>query len=158
MKYEDDITCKNFPGKEFPERGTVNGAGHETKNPAEVTYEEGIYVGYRYYNTFNVKPAYEFGYGLSYTTFSYSPVQLSSADFSKPVTVTVTITNTGKTPVKKWPSYISAPSDKLEKPAQELKADLPRRVCCSRVSQKNYIYYFAGSAGFISHRSFSMGG
>lgn len=121
VKYEDDITAKNFPGKEFPERGTVNGLGMK-QNPAEVTYEEGIYVGYRYYNTFNVKPAYEFGYGLSYTTFSYSPVQLSSADFSKPVTVTVTITNTGKTPGKEVAQlYISAPSDKLEKPAQELK-------------------------------------
>ena len=49
--------------------------------PAEVTYEEGIYVGYRYYNTLNVKPAYEFGYSLSYTNFSYSQVEVKRINF-----------------------------------------------------------------------------
>ena len=61
-KYEDDITVKNFPGKEFPEQASKGMFGMP-QIPAEVTYEEGIYVGYRYYNSFNVKPAYEFGYG-----------------------------------------------------------------------------------------------
>ena len=44
---------------------------------AENTYADGIYVGYRYHNTFKVKSAYEFGYGLSYNTFAYSPLKLS---------------------------------------------------------------------------------
>ena len=64
VNYEDVPSAKNFPGKEFPEKAVEGNSGRK-QIPAEVTYEEGIYVGYRYYNTFNVKPAYEFGYGLS---------------------------------------------------------------------------------------------
>ena len=52
VKYADVPSAKNFPGT--PE-----------EKPESVVYEEGIYVGYRYYETFKVKPAYEFGYGLS---------------------------------------------------------------------------------------------
>lgn len=48
----------------------------------EVIYEGGIYVGYRYYNTFGTKPAYEYGYGLSYTDFAYSNLKLSSTQFT----------------------------------------------------------------------------
>ena len=93
--YNDVPSAKNFPGKEFPEKATTGMMGRKAI-PAEVTYEEGIYVGYRYYNTFNVKTAYEFGYGLSYTNFSYSNLALSSSSFKDKVTVTVTITNTDR--------------------------------------------------------------
>ena len=85
VKYEDVPSAKSFPGKEFPEQATTGGFG-QREVPAEVTYDEGIYVGYRYYNTFNVKPAYEFGYGLSYTNFSYSNLKLSSSIFNKKIT------------------------------------------------------------------------
>jgi len=122
VKYEDDITAKNFPGKEFPEKKTTGMMGMPAV-PAEVLYEEGIYVGYRYYNTFNVQPAYAFGYGLSYTDFSYGNIKLSSPVFNGSVTVAVDITNTGKAAGKEAVQlYITAPAGTLHKPAEELKA------------------------------------
>jgi beta-glucosidase len=121
-KYEDVPSAKNFPGKEFSEQATTGRHGRKLI-PAEVTHEEGIYVGYRFYNTFNVKPAYEFGYGLSYTNFSYSNLKLSATNFADKLTATVTITNKGKMPGKEVVQfYISAPAFKMDKPAEELKA------------------------------------
>jgi beta-glucosidase len=121
VKYEDVPSAKNFPGKEFPGQATAGNFGMR-QIPAEVTYEEGIYVGYRYYNTFNVKPAYEFGYGLSYTNFAYSNLKLSSASFSGKMTATIDIMNTGKIAGREVVQlYISAPPGKLDKPAEELK-------------------------------------
>lgn len=121
VKYEDDPSSKNFPGKEFPEKATTGMLGMKAI-PGEVTYEEGIYVGYRYYNTFGVKPVYEFGYGLSYTDFKYDKLALSSKTFDKKITAAITITNTGKMAGKEAVQlYISAPTDKLDKPARELK-------------------------------------
>ncbi len=84
---------------------------------------EGIFVGYRYYNIFKIKPAYEFGYGLSYTTFEYRNFKLSSPTFANKIAVTVNIKNTGKIAGKEVVQlYISAPSKKMQKPAEELKA------------------------------------
>lgn len=121
VAYADDITGKNFPGRELP--GTeVTGMFGQRAVSAEVVYEEGIYVGYRYYNTFGVKPAYEFGYGLSYTTFDYSNLELSAATFNDKLTVSLTVTNTGKTAGKEVVQlYLTAPTGKLHKPAIELK-------------------------------------
>ena len=121
LKYNDDVTVKNFPGKEFPDQAVAGMFGMK-QIPAEVIYEEGIYVGYRYYNTFNVKPAYEFGYGLSYTNFTYSNLKLSSINFKESITATVDIANTGKTAGKEVVQlYLSAPAAKMNKPQEELK-------------------------------------
>ena len=121
MKYEDVPSAKSFPGKEFPNQATTNAFGRK-QFPAEVTYDEGIYVGYRYYNTFNVKPAYAFGYGLSYTNFSYSNLKLSSSVFSGKINATVTIKNTGSVAGKDVVElYLSAPSKEMKKPSEELK-------------------------------------
>jgi beta-glucosidase len=121
VDYKDVPSAKNFPGKEFPDQAT--GEGFRRQMPAEVTYEDGIYVGYRYYNTFKVEPSYEFGYGLSYTNFKYSGVKVSSPVFGAKETVTVTITNTGKVAGKEVVQlYLSAPHVKMDKPALELKA------------------------------------
>lgn len=109
LKYEDVPSSKCFPGT-------------PADKPTEVVYEEGIYVGYRYYNTFGVKTSYPFGFGLSYTTFNYSNLKLSSSTFRGSIQASVTITNTGKVPGKEVVQlYLSAPVKDLEKPAQELK-------------------------------------
>jgi beta-glucosidase len=122
MNYSDVPSAKNFPGKEFPEQATTGAMGMKSI-PAEVTYEEGIYVGYRYYHTFGVKPAYPFGFGLSYTKFTYGEGKLSSQTFGNSITATVTVTNTGKAAGKEVVElYLSAPAGRLDKPAEELKA------------------------------------
>ncbi len=122
VNYEDDYSSKNFPGVEFPEKATTGMLGMKAI-PAEVKYEEGIYVGYRYFNTFNVKPAYPFGYGLSYTSFSYSNLKLSSKQLNGKFTASITIQNTGKTAGKEVVQlYISAPGKTMNKPSAELKA------------------------------------
>ncbi len=121
MDYKDVPSAKNFPGKEFPEQAST-GNGVFRQVPAEVTYEEGIYVGYRYYNTFNIKPAYEFGYGLSYTDFDYSDLRLSGNTFAKTIRATVTIRNSGKIAGREVVQlYITAPAKTIDKPAEELK-------------------------------------
>ncbi|QGK73681.1 glycoside hydrolase family 3 N-terminal domain-containing protein [Flavobacterium sp. SLB02] len=110
VKYSDTPSAKNFPG--IP----VN-------NPKEVTYEEGVYVGYRYFNTFNVKPSYEFGFGSSYTSFDYTDVKLTSPTFKDKLTVSVTVKNTGKVAGKEVVQlYVAAPSKSIDKPREELKA------------------------------------
>ena len=120
-QYSDEPSAKTFPGKEFPEKATTGMFGMKAI-PTEVTYEEGIYVGYRYYNTFNIKPAYEFGFGLSYTNFTYSNLKLSSADFKGNIAVTIDIANAGKTAGKEVVQlYLSAPALKMNKPKEELK-------------------------------------
>jgi beta-glucosidase len=122
MEYQDVPSAKNFPGKNLPlpEGQKPNPM---MGRPAEVTYEEGIYIGYRYYNTFDVKTAYPFGYGLSYTNFKYSDLKLSSKTFNGLITATITITNTGDVAGREVAElYVSAPQSGLPKPAEELKA------------------------------------
>ena len=125
--YSDEPSAKNFPGKEFPEKATMSVVGRSV--PAEVTYAEGIYVGYRYFNTFKVAPAYAFGYGLSYTLFAYKNLKLNSTSFHGSLTASVTITNTGKVPGKEVAElYLSAPEGTLDKPSEELKGFAKTRL------------------------------
>ncbi len=110
VKYSDTPSAKNFPG--IP-----------ADNPKDVMYEEGIYVGYRYFNTFNVKPSYEFGYGKSYTSFAYSNIKLNAKTFNHKLEVSVEVKNTGKVSGKEVVElYLSAPDKSIDKPKAELKA------------------------------------
>lgn len=88
-------------------------------NNTQEDYKEGIYLGYRYFDSFNKKPNYEFGYGLSYTTFDMNVVSVEANE--KQVTVKVKVKNTGKYSGKEVAEvYFSAPDGKLDKPYQEL--------------------------------------
>jgi len=122
VSYNDVPSAKTFPGKELVGVKPYIDNPFAGK-PAEAVYDEGIYVGYRYYDTFGVKPAYEFGYGLSYTSFSISNMKLSKNRFESPLAISVTVENTGKVPGKEVVQlYISAPTNRLKKPRNELKA------------------------------------
>lgn len=92
-----------------------------TRNFDYTEYNEGVYVGYRYYTTKNVKVAYPFGYGLSYTTFEKS-VPEAKVNADGDITVKVSVKNAGKTAGKEVVEvYVSAPGKDMDKPARELK-------------------------------------
>lgn len=126
VKYEDVPSAKTFPGKELAETKPSANQGPLSSFmrsvPSVVTYDDGVYVGYRYYETFKVKPSYEFGFGKSYTSFEYSNVKLSSPKFTGNIKVTVDVKNNGPVQGKEVAElYLSAPAVKLDKPALELK-------------------------------------
>jgi len=90
----------------------------------EVTYAEGIYVGYRHFDKAGIAPLFPFGHGLSYTTFEYSGIQLSKSKFhpDDTVTVSVNVKNTGKRQGEEVVQlYIHDLSPKIDKPVRELK-------------------------------------
>jgi beta-glucosidase len=108
-KLEDTPSYLNFPG----ERDTVR-------------YVEGVFVGYRYYTTKKMDVLFPFGYGLSYTTFEYSNLNLSADKITDKdtLTVSVDVTNTGDVFGKEIVQiYIAPPADgETVRPARELRA------------------------------------
>jgi len=136
VQYEDVPSAKNFPGKDLPLPPGQTTVNPMTGRPSEVTYQEGVYVGYRYFDSFKVKPAYEFGYGLSYTSFKISDVKVSSPNFNGSISVRATVKNTGKVAGKEVVQlYLSAPTQKLDKPEQELKGFAKTNVLAPGQSQ-----------------------
>ena len=123
VKFTDAYSSKNFPIDEDPRIDMLNqGQKGNVKNVDYTNYEEDVYVGYRYFDSFEVPVSYPFGYGLSYTTFEYSDA--SSSVEGDVITVTVKVTNTGSRDGKEVVElYVSAPDNKAaNKPAKELKA------------------------------------
>ena len=90
----------------------------------KVEYREGIFVGYRYYDTKEMDVAFPFGYGLSYTTFAYSNLKLSMENPTEKDTVMVyaDVTNTGKSAGKEVVQlYIRDLTGSAIRPEKELK-------------------------------------
>ena len=119
----DHASTKNFPGNiDNYSLMQMVGSNRPIPGHAYTNHEEDIYVGYRFFDTFNREVAYPFGFGLSYTTFEMSKPAVK-AKGKDAVEVTVTIKNTGSFSGKEVAQvYVQAPKGKLEKPAQELKA------------------------------------
>ncbi|WP_164743960.1 beta-glucosidase family protein [Saccharospirillum alexandrii] len=118
VAYADIPSASSFPGVDTDADGKVD----------THYYNEGIYVGYRYYDTFDQPVSYPFGFGLSYTDFEYgSPLlvdnTLNSEGAQGKVSFSVDVTNIGGVAGKDIVQvYIAAPSGRLDKPAAELKA------------------------------------
>ena len=123
VKFTDAYSSKNFPIDQDPRIDMLNqGQKGNVKNVDYTDYEEDIYVGYRYFDSFEVPVSYPFGFGLSYTTFEYSDAKIAEKDGAYEISVTVK--NTGSLEGKEVVElYISAPDNKAaNKPAKELKA------------------------------------
>ncbi len=102
-KFEDSPAAANYPGKDL-----------------EVKYAEGIYVGYRYFDTKNVEPQFPFGFGLSYTRFEYSDLKVSGQQ--QPFHVSMKVRNAGKRAgAEVVELYIHDGHSKIDRPAHELK-------------------------------------
>ncbi len=94
------------------------------KGNNQVYYQESIYVGYRYFESAKKQVLFPFGYGLSYTTFAYSELSLSSGTLklSGTIKASVKLKNTGKTTGKEVVMlFVGNPQDKLFRPVRELR-------------------------------------
>lgn len=91
----------------------------------DVPYREGVFVGYRYYETVKRDTLFPFGYGLSYTSFVYSDLKIDRERLTdeETMTVSVTVTNTGKIPGKEVIQlYVAGKTDGIPRPVRELRA------------------------------------
>lgn len=129
VTYADVPSKDNFPDVDRIPAKDIEEAMEDTrdtqdsvkrKNFDETIYEEGVFVGYRHYDTRNVQAAYPFGYGLSYTSFSYGTPVLKIANDT--IIIHVEVKNTGKLAGKEVVQlYVSAPGKDMPKPVKELK-------------------------------------
>ena len=129
VNYLDVPSSFNFPYNYSGQQAanpmaSIFGGGQRrlVKDVDYTEYKEGIWVGYRYFQTVDKNVSYPFGYGLGYTTFSYSkPVVKVAKDGT--VTASITVTNTGSAAGKESVQlYVDAPAGGLVKPAYELRS------------------------------------
>ena len=123
----DVITGKAYPSgrlamtwaKQYSDYPCADTFSYMNGDTDDEYYEEGLYVGYRYFDTFGVEPAYPFGYGLSYTTFALAQPQVCIK--KRKIRVSVRVKNTGAYPGRQVVQvYASAPQGKIAKPYQAL--------------------------------------
>jgi beta-glucosidase len=129
----------------------VPSSGNFPGYPLTVEYREGIFVGYRYYDTARQPVRYPFGFGLSYTSYQYSDMQLSKGRIGEKeqISISCRVQNTGDREGKEIVQlYISRQSKKIPRPEQELKGFekihlLPgeTKVCYFQVSYDDLAYY-----------------
>ena len=124
VKLMDAASSANFPMDAKADTDVRNKEGQKSsvKNVDYTDYEEDVFVGYRYFDSFDKQVSYPFGYGLSYTTFEYANPSIKADNGV--YTVSVDVKNTGKAAGKEVVQlYVSAPDNAgMNKPAKELKA------------------------------------
>lgn len=118
LHYSDVPSSKTFPGQDIDGDGAVD----------QIEYNDNIFVGYRYYSTFNIPVAYPFGYGLSYTNFDIFNSKIIGNTLNDKknkgnLTISTNVSNDGEKQGKEVVQvYIKAPQNTLKKPLFELKA------------------------------------
>ncbi len=140
-KYDDCVTAKNG---QFGKWG-------------KITLEEGLYCGYRYYDRQRIKPAFCFGYGLSYTSFEYSGLTLK-AEKGKDVKLTFSVKNVGKCAgAETVQIYIAPIAAQADRPDKELKAFAKVELGAGRskkvsltLKQEDFMYVDAQLHKFIA--------
>ena len=127
VKLEDHASTKNFPRAEDFElnidvfMGKEQGDGSTREFWDYTNYNEGIFVGYRWFDKEALEVSYPFGYGLSYTSFEYSNATVAAENGV--VTVSVEVKNNGAAEAKEVVEvYATAPGLDMNKPAKELRA------------------------------------
>lgn len=128
LKAEDAASARNFPDADSVDPKAMmgsfmSGTDQPTNRPnIDYTYyEEGIYVGYRYFDSFKQPVSYPFGYGESYTTFNYAGLRVEPQSDS--YRIRCVITNHGDVAGKEVVQlYVTAPGEQMEKPVKELRA------------------------------------
>jgi beta-glucosidase len=110
------------------ERRIEDNPTHDSYYPAgdnkDVSYKEGVFVGYRGYEHQKVSPLFPFGFGLSYTTFSFNNLSITPevAGADTPITVSFDVSNLGKVPGTEIAQvYVGDPSAGVPRPVKELK-------------------------------------
>jgi beta-glucosidase len=133
--YDDIPYAADFPGR--ARAGTTAG-NPMSGQPSDNSYNEGVFVGYRYSGTFSKPPAYAFGFGMSYTSFAFGGLQVAGVPRSAAgsMTVKITVTNTGRAAGREVAQlYITAPRGSLDKPERELRAFAKTAVLSPGASQ-----------------------
>jgi beta-glucosidase len=158
-KFEDS------PGANYIPKGEslyVNWDGDmDFKRPIHnIEYKEGVFVGYRWYESKNIEPLYHFGFGLSYTSFEYSDIKVSSAEVTKDgeLTVSFTVKNIGKVAGAEVAQlYIQDVQASVPRPVKELKgfkkvflnAGESKEVSI-HLSEKDFAYWDVNKKGWYA--------
>jgi len=121
-------TLEDSPGYPYLPPGETLASGRDDMDPSvpinDITYKEGVFVGYRWYESKKIEPLYRFGFGLSYTTFTYSDLRVSGKSFRKgnECTVEFTLKNSGKKPgMEVAQLYVQDVTSSVPRPVKELK-------------------------------------
>ena len=130
VKLEDNSAHQlgEYPGNK---EELAQGKGKDQQNPINIKYNEGIFVGYRWHDTKNIKPLFSFGHGLSYTTFEIGQAKADKSVITEDETITFTIPvkNTGK----------KAGAEVVQLYIRDLKSSLPRPLKELKGFEKIYL-------------------